>query len=83
MARIYGRAWRNNAFREMPFYDRYAKGEKVADATAEVNQKGCHVCGGGPVLRLVQRRGYCKQHVGAAFADARVTFEPMLLRGIE
>lgn len=64
------------------FYECHTHTTKVADDSRVANGKGCAICGARPVLRLVQRRGYCKDHVAEAFTDARLSFEPMGLKGV-
>lgn len=64
------------------FYECHTHTTKVEDDSKAANGKGCRICGARPVLRLVHRRGYCKDHVNEAFTDARISFEPMKLKGM-
>jgi len=54
-----------------PFYLhiglRHAGNDYVETQLTPAN-KHCHICGAMPVLRVADRRGYCKRHTAHAWA---------------
>ena len=64
-----------------PFYQHIHlrhSGADYPESRLPAIRKGCHVCGGRPVLRLAGNHGFCKHHPAAAWAEcARRTNEKL------